>query len=125
MLTDRLHLFCPINIPHAWWGVFAALCVCVVEGLRGRVCVPSYVCIAESGHPRRETCGVCVVCEWFVCVCASVWESAACPASRGSAAKTIICDRSARVDSLPRDSLTLSDDQNRKKLIGRRVKVSE
>ena len=45
--------------------------------------------------------------------------------ARGSAAKTIICDRSARDDSLPRDSLTPSDDQNRKKLTGRRVKVSE
>lgn len=43
----------------------------------------------------------------------------------GSAAKTIICDRSAGDDSLPRDSLTPSDDQNRKKLTERRVKVSE
>lgn len=45
--------------------------------------------------------------------------------ARASAAKTIICDRSARDDSLPRDSLTPSDDQNRKKLTGRRVKVSD
>lgn len=64
----------------------------------------------------------CVVCIWYVCV----WGGGqlALPA-QGSAAKTIICDRSARDDSLPRDSLTLSDDQNRKKLTGRRVKVSE
>lgn len=45
--------------------------------------------------------------------------------ARGSAAKTIICDRSARDDSLPHDSLMPSNDQNRKKLTGRRVKVSE
>lgn len=62
----------------------------------------------------------------MVCVCVRVFEGTqpALPA-QGSAAKTIICDRSARDDSLPRDSLTLSDDQNRKKLTGRRVKVSE
>lgn len=55
---------------------------------------------------------------WYVnslCVCVWVFGrmQTALPA-RGSAAKTIICDRSARVVSSLRDSLTLSDDQNRK-----------
>lgn len=85
-----------------------------------------HVCVVGSRYSQRETLWVYVVCEWFVCV--HVWVfgrmQTALPA-QGSAAKTIICDRSARVDSLLRDSLTLSDDQNRKKLTGRRVKASK
>ena len=88
--------------------------VFVRGGERKSVC--PHVCVARSKHPQREILGVYLVCEWFVCV--YVW-------ARGSAAKTIICDRSARDDSSPRDSLTPSEDQNRKKLTGRRVKVSE
>lgn len=53
----------------------------------------------------------------MVCVCVFGRTQPALPA-QGSAAKTIICDRSARDDSLQRDSLTPSDDQNRKKLTG-------
>lgn len=61
-----------------------------------------------------------MVCIWYVnglCVCVFGRTQPALPA-QGSAAKTIICDRSARDDSLERDSLTPSDDQNRKKLTG-------
>lgn len=79
-------------------------------------CASSCVCCREQAPSKREILGVYLVCEWFVCV--YVW-------ARGSAAKTIICDRSVRDDSSLRDSLTPSEDQNRKKLTGRRVKVSE
>lgn len=73
-----------------------------------------------------ECLRVCAVCV-RACVCffgGGGGTQSALPA-RGSAAKTIICDRSARDDSLPHDSLMPSNDQNRKKRTGRRVKVSE
>lgn len=109
-LTDRLHLFCPINIPYVWGGGGGQVVV-------GGLCL--FMCVLQSVGTRK---GRCLECMRDVCVCVLRMQPAL-PALR-SAAKTIICDRSARVDSLLHDSLTLSDDQNRKKLTGRRVKVS-
>lgn len=94
-------------------------------GMRGWESV--FMCVLQRATTLKGR--RCVVCIWYVnglCVCAWVFGGTqpALPA-RGSAAKTIICDRSARDDSLPHDSLMPSNDQNRKKLTGRRVKVSE
>lgn len=63
MLTDRLHLFCPINIPYGLVVLVGGLCaggesvLQRVTPLKGRCCG-----------------GVYAVCEWCVCVRARVHE---------------------------------------------------
>lgn len=61
MLTDRLHLFCPINIPHAWWGVgvFVALCVCGGGVERKSVCFFICVYCREKAPSKGDAWSVC------------------------------------------------------------------
>lgn len=102
MVTDKLHLPCPINIPKTCSG-----------GEKGwaksSVCVPSCAYCRES-VPSEADALVYLVCEWFACVCVCLGERSLPCQPGGSAAKTIICDGSAWVDSLLHNSLTLSDD---------------
>ena len=125
--------------------VYVCVCVCVCMCMHMPcVCLRLYVCHVKSVHKNACTfrmhyerdvyasacvpvCGcVCACACARVCVC-HVKSAHSCgrtdraqgTASRGSAAKTIMCDRSVGADSLPHHVLTLSGHQNRKTLTPR------